>query len=51
MAGLTAVVFVRGREPTEEMTALARDKGIPIMSTSLAIFEASGLLYSALSGR
>jgi hypothetical protein len=32
------------------MTALARDKGIPIMSTSLAMFEASGLLYSALSG-
>jgi hypothetical protein len=50
MADLTAVVFVRGRKPTEEMTALVRDKRIPIVSASLAMFEASGLRYPALSG-
>ena len=48
VADLVGVVFVRGKVPAADVTALAREKGIPIMTTAVTLFEASGRLYSAL---
>jgi predicted transcriptional regulator len=48
---LSGVVFVRGKKPGEAVIALAREAGIPVLGTSLTMFEAAGVLYGALSGR
>ena len=46
-----AIVYVRGKKPDDEGIALAREKGIPILSTKLMMYTACGLLYShGLSG-
>lgn len=47
---LAAVVLVRGKTPNPELTATARQAGLPILSTPLTMFEASGRLYAALFG-
>lgn len=49
VADLKAVVFVRGKRPKDDVVDLAREKGIPLLTTSFTMFEASGLLYVALS--
>jgi len=46
MMDMLCIVFVRSKEPTEEMLQLARDNGIVIMSTDKRLYEACGLLYS-----
>jgi predicted transcriptional regulator len=50
---LTALVFVRGKIPTEDVIIMAKQAGLPVLSTSLTMFEAAGRLYGALfrSGR
>ena len=49
VSDLRAVVLVRGKKPDGEMVALASEEGIPIMSTPLTMFEASGVLYQAMA--
>jgi len=44
---LAAVVYVRGKRPGPEVVALAAQKGIPLLSSRLTMYEASGLLFSA----
>jgi predicted transcriptional regulator len=51
IADLIGVVFVRGKKPPESILALARESGIPVLSTSLTMFEAAGKLYLAIYGR
>lgn len=46
MIDLTAVVFVRGKLPSEDVAQMAMDRGIPLMSTPYPLYEACGLLYS-----
>lgn len=46
MLDLVAVIFVRGKEPTPAMIALAEEKDIPVLSTPFTMFEACGLLYA-----
>lgn len=46
MMDMEAIVFVRGKEPNEEMIETANRKGIVLMSTNLPMFTACGLLYS-----
>lgn len=46
MMDMKCVVFVRNKKPTADMVELAKDNGIVIMSTSLRMFEACGILYS-----
>ncbi len=46
---LKAVVLVRGKKPDGEMVSLASQQGIPLMSTPLTLFEASGMLFQAMS--
>jgi hypothetical protein len=48
---LSAVVFVRGKKPGEAVLAVARETGVPVLGTSMTMFEAAGVLYGALSGR
>ncbi|MGI6144548.1 MAG: hypothetical protein GX092_01370 [Clostridia bacterium] len=47
MVDLVGVVFVRGKEPTQEMVDIAEEKRIPLMSTLYPMYEACGILYRA----
>ncbi len=46
MMDMLCVVFVRGKEPTDEMIELAKSFGIVLMKTPLRMFTACGLLYA-----
>ena len=46
MMDMACVVFVRSKNPTEEMLTLAKECGIVIMTTDKRLYEACGLLYS-----
>jgi len=47
MAGIVAVVFVRGKIPPPETVALAEEKGIPLLASKYTMFETCGRLYKA----
>lgn len=45
MSDLQIVVFVRGKQVTDDMIELAEDNGMVLISTPYSMFKASGLLY------
>ena len=47
ISGLAGVIFVRGRKPSPEVLRLAAEKNLPVLLTTLPMFEACGLLYQA----
>lgn len=47
MAGIKAIVFVRGKIPAPETIALAEEKGIPLLASKYTMFETCGRLYKA----
>ena len=47
MAGIKAIVFVRGKIPPPETVALAEEKGIPLLASKYTMFETCGRLYQA----
>ena len=47
MMDMVCIVFVRSKQPTEEMIELAKECGIVVMCTTKRAFEASGILYHA----
>jgi hypothetical protein len=47
MAGIQAIVFVRGKHPPAETANLAEEIGIPLFSTRYTMYEACGRLYRA----
>jgi len=47
MADIGAIIFVRGKHPPPETVALAREKGIPLVTTLHTMFEMCGRLYQA----
>jgi len=47
MAGIKAIVFVRGKYPPPETIALAESKGIPLLSSRYTMYETCGRLYMA----
>lgn len=47
MAGIAAIVFVRGKHPPPESIALAEEKGIPLVAASHTMFEMCGRLHRA----
>ena len=52
MMDMLCIVFVRSKEPTEEMIKLARESGIVVLTTDKRLYEACGLLYSnGLNGK
>ncbi len=46
MMDITAIVFVRGKQPDEGIVELAKSKNMVIMSTDCTMYVASGSLYS-----
>jgi predicted transcriptional regulator len=47
MAGIKAIVFVRGKLPPPETIALAEEKGIPLLASKYTMFETCGRIYQA----
>lgn len=45
MMDMTCIVFVRGKEPGENIIELAREKDICILKTRHPMFSACGILY------
>ena len=45
MMDVICIVFVRGKMPDEAMTAMAKEKGITILTTTHRMFSACGMLY------
>ena len=45
MMDMKCIVFVRGKEPDEDMVELAIERDIVLLSTKLEMFTACGLLY------
>ena len=46
MADLSAIVFVRGKKPGEDIVDLATEKNIVLLMTRDTMYTASGKLYS-----
>jgi hypothetical protein len=52
MMDIRVIVFVRGKKPQGCMVAMAEEKGIAVLSTSLPMFSACGRLYQhGVNGR
>lgn len=45
MADLSAIVFVRGKKPGDDIVELATEKGIALLLTRDTMYTASGKLY------
>ena len=46
MMDMKCVVFVRSKNPTAEMIALAQESGIVLLASKKRLYEACGILYS-----
>jgi hypothetical protein len=49
IADLSGVVFVRGKNPGADILALAKESKIPVLGTTLKMFDAAGRLYVAIT--
>jgi predicted transcriptional regulator len=47
MAQRNAIVFVRGKVPSDEVISLAKEKGFVVLATQYPLFESCGMLYKA----
>jgi len=47
MAGIQAILFVRGKLPPPETIALAEEKSIPLLASKYTMFETCGRIYGA----
>jgi len=47
MAGIHAIVFVRGKIPPSETVTLAAERGIPLLASKYTLFETCGRVYRA----
>ncbi|MGA9117581.1 MAG: hypothetical protein WB626_12480 [Bacteroidota bacterium] len=45
IAEITAIVFVRGKQPDGEMIRSAQEKRIPLLASPYSMYEACGILY------
>jgi predicted transcriptional regulator len=48
ISDLCGVVLVRGKRPGKEILKLAAEANMPVLGTELTMFEAAGVLYSAV---
>lgn len=46
MMDMRCIVFVRGKSPTDDVVALARDAGLVLMKSEERMYVACGLLYT-----
>jgi predicted transcriptional regulator len=52
MADIVAICFVRGKKPPKETVDLAIDHDVPLLATTLPMYETCGRLYrGGLKGR
>jgi predicted transcriptional regulator len=47
MIDLTAIVFVRGKKPLQDVIDMAQERGLPIITTKFTLYRCSGLLFNA----
>lgn len=47
LLNLSGIVFVRGKEPSAEVLALAEEIGLPLLCTAYPLYETAGLLWEA----
>jgi predicted transcriptional regulator len=47
MADIGAILFVRGKSPTEKMKELAESSGIVLLGTPYSMYRTGGILYTA----
>ena len=47
MMDMKCVVFVRGKKPTEDIIALAKESGITVLATDKTMYVSCGILYSS----
>jgi len=47
MMDMRCIVFVRSKQPSEEMISLAENCGIVVMTTKRRMYEACGMLYKS----
>jgi len=47
MADVSAIAFVRGKQPSKEMVEMADLEGIPLISSPYGMFELCGRLFEA----
>ena len=40
-----AILYVNGKQPDAQVLAVARERGLPLLSTSLTMYEACGRLH------
>jgi predicted transcriptional regulator len=45
VAGVVAIVFVRGKKPDKQVISLAKSYNLPLLLTKYSLFVASGRLY------
>ncbi len=45
MVDMQAIVFVRGKKPTQEMLDLAKEHDLPVLCSNLSLYEACALAY------
>lgn len=46
MMDMLCIVFVRGKQPSPEIVALAQQRGIAVLTTAYPMFTACGILYA-----
>ena len=46
IAGMAGVVFVRGKRPNDDVTAIAREHHLPLLTTEFNMYSSCGRLYS-----
>jgi hypothetical protein len=47
MADVAVICFVRNKQPPQETVVLARESGIPLVSTKFSTYRCCGVLYTA----
>lgn len=45
VAEMKAILFVNGKRPGQQVLELARERGIPLLTTKHTMFEACGILH------
>lgn len=47
MIDLFGIVFVRGKVPQQEIIDMAKERGLPLISTKFTLYKSSGILYNS----
>jgi predicted transcriptional regulator len=45
VADVRAIIYIRGKRPNQITLDLARQKGLPVLATTIGMFDVCGILY------